>query len=139
MNASDVINQLIKIGVIVKDAVTKSQAGGPVDWGKAADAILSNKDLTKTVNDLLAVLQQDNVKAAIGEIDGKQKKLLNGRTVGDLRGDELLQYSDLADARLVLATQQLKKSLDQDVVKWLVNDALPVLVDVAPVVIPLLL
>ena len=76
---------------------------------------------------------------AIDQIDQKQKALLAGGAVANLGHDELLQYSDLADARLLLATQQLTRALDEGIVQWLVHDALPILIDIAPVVLPLLL
>lgn len=139
MNASDIINGLIKAGVAVKDAIAKSQAGGKADYAKALQAILADPNLAKTVRDFMAAIHPNDVASAIGEVDNKQQALLKGKAIADLAPEDLLKYSDLADARLVLATQQLKTALTPSVVEWLVDDALPTLVDIAPVVIPLLL
>lgn len=139
MNASDLINGLIKAGVAVKDAISKSESAGSVDYAKLLQAIVSDPNLNKTVADFIAAIKPKDVSGAIKEIDQKQQALLKGRGVGDLQPAELLQYSDLADARLVLATQQLQSALNQNLLNWLVNDALPALVNIAPTVIPLLL
>jgi hypothetical protein len=139
MNASDLINGLIKAGVAVKDAISKSESAGSVDYAKLAQTIVSDPTLSKTVADFINAIKPKDVSGAINEIDQKQQALLKGRNVGDLQPAELLQYSDLADARLVLATRQLQSALDQNFLNWLVNDALPALVDIAPTVIPLLL
>ena len=139
MNASDLINGLIKVGVATKDAISKTHSGGEVDFAKALQTILADQNLDRTIRDFLAAIRPDDVSNAINEIDTKQTALLKGRKVSDLQPAELLQVSDLADARLLLATQQLKSALDQNVLKWIVNEALPTLKEIAPVVIPLLL
>src|SRR5262249_22747099 len=139
MNASDLINGLIKAGVAIKDAASKSQSGGQIDYGKLLQTILADPNLTQTVRDFLGAIRPKDLSGAIKESDAKQVALLRGRQVSELQPAELLQYSDLADARLLLATQQLKSALDQNLLKWIVEEALPTLVDIAPVVLPILL
>jgi len=85
------------------------------------------------------VIRPNDLSGRIKEIDAKQVALLRGRQVSELQPAELLQYSDLADARLLLATQQLKSALDQNLLRWILEEALPTLVEIAPVVLPILL
>jgi len=132
MNAADLINGLIKAGVAIKDAVSKTQSGGQIDYAKLLQTILADQNLTETVRDFLRAIRPNDLSGAI-------KALLRGRRVSELHPAELLQYSDLADARLLLATQQLKSALDQNLLKWIVEEALPTLVDIAPVVLQILL
>ena len=139
MNAADLINGLIKAGVAIKDAVSKTQSGGQIDYAKLLQTILADQNLTETVRDFLRAIRPNDLSGAINEIDAKQKALLRGRQVREMHPAELLQYSDLADARLLLATQQLKSALDQNLLKWIVEEALPTLVDIAPVVLQILL
>jgi hypothetical protein len=139
MNASDIINGLIKAGVAIKDALSKSQPSGDRDFTKLLQTITKDEGLNQTVTGFLAAIKPNDVTGAIKEIDAKQVALLNGRKVADLQPAELLQYSDLADARLLLATRQLVTALNPSVLQWLVDEALPTLVDIAPTVIPLLL
>jgi hypothetical protein len=139
MNASDILKGLIQLGVAVKDAASKTSTGGAVDWGQVAKDLGKDPAVAKSVKDLINALGSDDVKNAIGEVDAKQKAILKGRAISQLAHDELLQYSDLADARLLLATQQLTSAMSAGVLQWLVNDALPTLIDIVPVVLPLLL
>ena len=100
---------------------------------------MADQNLTKTVRDFLSVIRPNDLSGRIKEIDAKQVALLRGRQVSELQPAELLQYSDLADARLLLATQQLKSALDQNLLRWILEEALPTLVEIAPVVLPILL
>lgn len=138
MDAATIIKTLIQLGVSVKDIASKTSNGGKIDWDAVIKAVENDKDVKATLQSLLTALQGNDVKGAIAEIDKKQTALLAGRSVGSLPHDDLLQYSDLADARLVLATQQLTQALSGGVLHWLVDDALPTLVNIAPVVLKLL-
>jgi hypothetical protein len=139
MNAADLIKKLVSLGVSIKDIVSKSPHDGPINWAKVLTTITDDPKLSQALKDLLATLTRNNLAEAIDQIDQKQKALLAGREVRELSHDELLQYSDLADARLLLATQQLTQAFDEGVLQWLIKEALPLLIDIAPVVIPLLL
>ena len=139
MGAAELIKQLISLGVSIKDIASKSRHNGDIDWTKVLQTTVAHPSISKTLADLVATLSNHSVATAIDQIDQKQQALLAGRAVANLGHDELLQYSDLADARLLLATQQLTQALNEGAVQWLVKDALPVLIDIAPVVIPLLL
>jgi hypothetical protein len=139
MNAADLISGLVKVGVSIKDAVSKSVTGGSIDWTKALEAVAADPSVSATVKDFMKTVTPSDVSNAIAEIDAKQTKLLNGRQISQLTGMDLLNYSDLADARLVLATSQLKSALTPAFLQWIVTDALPTLSDVITTVLPLLL
>lgn len=139
MNASDLIKEMIKLGVAVKDAASKSSSAKGTDWDAVLKALAGDANVKTTLTDLVGALKSGDAGKAIGEVDTKQQAILKGRTVAQLQHAELMQYVDLADARLLLATQQLTGAMDASLAQWLVNDALPTLVDIAPVVIPLLL
>jgi hypothetical protein len=139
MNAAGIIQALIALGLTVKDAVTKNTTAGKIDWVAAVKAVIADPATNASVTKLLADLNGANFGAAIAEIEGKQTALLNGRTLSALSNAEMLQYDDLADARLALATSELKAALDANVAEWLVNNVLPVLTSAAPSILALLL
>ena len=139
MNASDLIKGFIKLGVAVKDAVSKNQSGNKTDWDAVLKSLTGDADVKTTLTTLVGALKSGDAGKAIGEVDAKQQAILKGRSVAQLEHAELMQYVDLADARMLLATQQLTAAMDPTILQWLVDDALPTLVDIAPVVIPLLL
>ena len=139
MNAAGIIKLLISLGGTIKDLATKNTKNGAIDWKSVVMASLSDPTIKDDVTRMLAQLRSADLASAIQEIDTKQKAILNGRTLPQLSNTEMLQYDDLADARLVLATNQLKTAIDENVAQWLVNEALPALADVAPSILALLL
>jgi hypothetical protein len=138
MDASEIIKSLITIGTTVHDAFTRSQASGH----HSLKSFLGNLDLKKIepqVVELMKELSAENSAGAIAEIDAKQTALLKGRKMNQLSVPELIQYSALSRARLLLTTKRLQDAMHPDFLEWLVGDALPVLGQLAPVVLPLLL
>jgi hypothetical protein len=138
MGAAEVIEALIRIGTVVKDSLAKKGEGGKVDW----NAFLQSDDfkkVQKTVEDLIGLLKSADLKKAIEEVDAKQTAMLKGRSVADLPTLELVQYAKLAQVRMLLATEQLTRALNPPFIQWVVDDALPTLVTLAPIVLPLLL
>ena len=74
------------------------------------------------------------------EIRAKQVALLAGKSVMELPTDKLAQYDALLDVENQLMRKFAAGSgKTEEWVSWLVDDALPVLIKVAKVVIPLLL
>jgi hypothetical protein len=130
MNAVDTIETLLKLGITVKDQAS----GSTVNITK----ILANQDVQKGISDLLGTLSEGDLEATIQALQQKETALLNGQTIADLSGDKLRQYSDLLDAENVLVGKEAALGASQEFLSWLVDDALPILVRVAPVVIPLL-
>lgn len=139
MNAGDIIKQLLKLGTVIHDAYTKAQTGGgSVDWSTffgSADF----KRIEQTVKDLANQLKPSDIGPAIAELDRKQTALLNGRQLQDLSTAELGDYSVLSRSRLLLATSNLEAALKPQFWQWVADEALPVLMDLAPVVLTLLL
>ena len=85
---------------------------------------------------------------AIGPIDAKARKpvsgnqilaaLRAGKSLVDLPTDKLIKYSELGNVKVLLAAEQVATVMNQNFGKWLVDNALPVLVRAAPIVLPLL-
>jgi hypothetical protein len=138
MSAVETIENLIKLGALVKDAARKNTASGPIDWG----AFLKSPEFASiqaSVEDLLGKVKEPELDAAVASIEEKQRALLDGNTLAQLSTDKLIQYSDLSDTRLVLTTRMVAVAGSGGFFGWLVNDALPVLVAAGPKVIALLL
>jgi hypothetical protein len=139
MNAAEVIKTLISLGGAVKDIVSKHTSNGAVDWAAVVSAVSNDPTIGADVKRMIGDLRATDIAAAINEIAHKQGALSKGRPLTQLSNSEMLQYDDLADAKLVLAAHQLKAAFDQNFAKWLVENALPILKAAAPVVLPLLL
>jgi hypothetical protein len=139
MNASEILKALVSTGTTLHDAFTKAKAS---DAGLTLESFVKNLDLNAVGSDVGAVLKavsSQSSTSAIAEIDAKQSAMLKGRSFDKLSIDELIQYSALSRARLLLTTQQLQNALKPNFLEWLVHDALPTLVQVVPTVLPLLL
>jgi hypothetical protein len=129
MNAAETIETLLKLGVTVKDGVSS---------GKTVAQLLADQNVQTAISGLLANLSEGDLNATIQAVQQKQEALLNGQPVSLLTTDKLRQYSDLLDAESALVSKQASVGATANFLSWLVDDALPVLVRVAPVVIPLL-
>jgi hypothetical protein len=139
MNAGEIVKSLLTLGTVLHDAYTKAQKGGPpIDWAKF---LASNefKTVEQFVKDVAKSLAGADVATAIAEIDKKQTALLKGRDFASLSTTELADYSALSRARLMLTTGQLQQALQPSFWQWATDEALPVLINIAPQVIALLL
>src|SRR5215831_10967600 len=137
MSAVDTIETLIKLGSLLKDAGQKASAGTSIDWTNFL-ASPEFAQIQAVVTGLLNQLKESNLDQAISALQQKQDALLGGKTLVDLPTDKLIQYSDLGDARLMLAARKIKLAANAGFFGWLVQDALPVLIATAPKIIPLL-
>jgi hypothetical protein len=139
MEAAQTVESIIKAGLITKAAFEKARASdGTVDWPKFTRSA-EFETARASVADLLEQLTQDDVSKAVQRIRKKQSDFLRGREISQLPFEELLQFSQLADAEGVLVREEMKQlSSNANFLSWLVSDALPVLVKVAKVVIPIL-
>jgi hypothetical protein len=140
MEASTILTLLLQLGTMLQDVLSKTghTEGSAIDWSAViqSDAF---KGVASTVAGLAETLAGvDDVQPAVDEIDAKQTSLLKGRQLPQLSVDELVQYSALARARLLLTTKALADAMTGGFQSWLVDDALPVLVRVVPLVLPLL-
>jgi hypothetical protein len=136
-SAGDVIQTIIQLGTLVKGAAAKS--GGTGDWTTVLGTILHDGSLSKAVSDLFNQLKgQAALDTALSGVKEKETALLKKANVPDasgLSGKDLLAYHSLADAELVLATQKVVNALDASFLDWVVDDALPALTTVLPIII----
>ena len=133
MNAIAVIQTLLALGVQLKDAWTKSGQ----DWS----TFLTSTDFQSiegTVNELFASLQPSDLRNAIGALQQKEADLLNGRSLVELSVTELTQFHALSDVEHQLVMKLLMSPDQADFLSVLTNEVLPVLVQAAQIVIPLL-
>jgi hypothetical protein len=133
MTAADVIKNLMSLGVLVKDAWTKS--------GKDLPTFLASSDFTSiegSIQGLVAQLTPATLRSAVDAVVQKENALLAGRSIAQLSVAELSQFHALSDVEHQLVLKLLKTAPGKPFLTTLVNDVLPVLVQVAKVVIPLL-
>jgi len=141
MAAADTIENLLHLGVTLKDGFVKasSAAGGHLSWSEfmASDSFRS---IEAFVESSLAKLGGDSLDQAIQAVQAKQSSVRKGRGLNHLSVDELKQYSDLVDAEQLLVQRQLKQAAKSPAFfEWFVKDALPTLSSIAKVIVPLLL
>ena len=137
MTAVDTVENLIKLGLIISDAVQKS-GGSKGDW-QAFLLSPAFAAIQGSVAQLVGSIQKSDVSNTIKALDDKQTALLGGNSLADLPTDKLLQYAELGNVKVVLAAQQVADAMNPKFASWLLDSALPVLVKAAPVVLPLLL
>ena len=134
MTAADTIKSLVKLGVLINDAVSAKNT----DWAtflKSADY----GTIRSSVEGLAGQLGRGQIDGTIQAINHKQQALLAGRKIEELSTDELVQYSKLGNIKGKLLNSAADGSNLAVFGQWLLKDALPVLLDAAPIVIPLLL
>lgn len=140
MKAGNILQIILAQGIALQDAVVKQMqtSGGKFD----ALAFLASPEwagVAGSVQDLLDATSKPKMDEAIAETDAKMAAILGGRSVIDLDGDELINYSALANAKLQFAGIGVRNAMDAELVDYLVTNALPTLTKVAPMVLPLLL
>lgn len=140
MSATEIVENLIKAGTTVKDAYSKAkQRDATVTW----QTFLGTDEAKKAegdVSSLLKGLTQPNVTKGLGEVRTKMTALLGGKSVVELPTDKLAQYDALLDVENQLTRKYATNyGMTAEWVAWLVDDALPNLIKVAKVVLPLLL
>lgn len=140
MSAIDVVEGLVKAGTTIKDAWTKAKQR---DAGMDAAKFVASDELKAAygqVATLVNGLTQQAIDKALAEVRGKQVALLGGKSVMELATDKLAQYDALLDVENQLMRKWAANAgMTVDWVSWLVDEALPVLIKVAKVVVPLLL
>ena len=83
-------------------------------------------------------VKKSDIGDTIKAIDDKQKALLGGKTLANLATDELLQYAEPGNVKVVSAAEPVSAAMNADFASGLVDNALPVLIKAAPVVLRLL-
>jgi hypothetical protein len=134
----DIIQGLIKLGTVVKGAAAKVGTGTE-DWSAVLGEIISDSTVSKSVSDLFNQLKgQSSIDTALAGIREKEAGILktaNAVDASGLSGKALLDYHALADAELALATQKVIVALTANFLDWIVDDALPVLTKVLPIIL----
>jgi hypothetical protein len=140
MGAIDVVENLIQAGVAMKDAWTAARKTRPsLTW----EEFLGTPEFTggyEKISGVLKKVTQSEVEKAIDTVHAKKKALLGGLSVIQLSTDKLAQYDALLDVENQLVRKYAANaSKSAEWVSWIIDDALPDLVKVAKIVIPLLL
>jgi hypothetical protein len=133
MSAVIVIQNLLTLGVQIKDAATKS--------GQTLASFLESPAFTTieaSADNLLASLQPQDLRDAINAIQKKEADLQAGRPMTSLSADELTQFHALLDLEDKLVNKLVAEPNKKDFITILVNDVLPTLVQVVKIVVPLL-
>lgn len=138
MNAAELIKALVSFGTSIQDAYVKAQSTQAISLQEFLKSVDVDR-LGASMKNLASSLKKQDVQAAITEIDSKQTALLNGRELTTLSLDELSQYSVLSRARLILTTQKVLNAANPAFLQWLIDDALPELMRIAPMAVQLLL
>jgi hypothetical protein len=139
MSTNETLERLLRLGGLLNDAIAKSTDGGKkFDWKKFLESE-EYGDIEKDVKNLLSGLSAADLTRAIAEIKAKEQALLGGKRLAELETDKLIQYSQLQNTRLMLAARKVRVKAEQSFFEWLLEDAFPVLLSTARVVLPLVL
>ena len=137
--SSATIDNLATLAQLIVNAITKTGATPGKGFNYAAFLKSPEfKAIEVSVQSLLGGLTRPNLDEAIAQIDAKRLEIIGSRDESQLSLDEEIRYAALGDSKLVLLGRDLSGAMNADVVSWLAEDALPLLVKVAPIVLPLL-
>jgi len=141
MSAAQTVQNLLHLGVLLKDVYVKASAaaGGTQTWPEVMNSP-SFKEVEKLVDQSLSHLSGAEIQNAIVSVRSKQTAIRRNRPLNQMSVDEIKQYSDLLDAEHLLVHRQLQHVAKSPAFfEWFVKEALPTLLSVAKVVVPLLL
>jgi hypothetical protein len=133
MSAVQTIQSLLTLGVQIQAAATKS--------GQTVLGLLDGPDFAAiegSVQTLMNSLKPSDLQGAVAAIQQKEADLLAGRDITALSVDELTQFHALVSTEQQLVSKLLTQPQRIDFMNVLVTQVLPVLVQVAKIVIPLL-
>ena len=139
MSTNETLETLLRLGGLLKDAIARSTEGGKkLDWKTFLESD-EYGEIETDVKSLLSRLSAGDLTKAIAEIKAKEQALLGGRRLAEIETDKLIQYSQLQNARLVLAARKVRVKAEPGFFEWLVGEAFPVLLSSARAVLPLVL
>lgn len=98
-----------------------------------------NATLLASIVSFLKGLNRTDISSAVAEIDAKQALIVGTGDVSDLDLPNLLLYTTLGRARVVLTATDLSGAMAADVGTWFVEHAIPILEELAQLALPLLL
>lgn len=139
MSTNETLETLLRLGGLLKDAIARSTEGGKkFDWKTFLESD-EYGEIEKDVTDLLSDLSAADLTKAIAEIKEKEQALLGGKRLAELETDKLIQYSQLQNTRLMLAARKVRVKANRSFFEWVVEDAFPVLLATARLILPLVL
>lgn len=140
MNTGQVIEVLLKTGMAAKSGFEEARRkNASLAWNDFARSE-AFKNVQQDTKKLIDEVTQEDITKAVERIRSKQQAFLAGREISELPLDELLRFGKLADAESILVRKEMKKlGASATFLGWLSKEALPILADVAKVVIPLVL
>ena len=149
MSTNETLETLLRLGGLLKDAIARSTEGGKkFDWKTFLESD-EYGEIEKDVTDLLSDLSAADLTKAIAEIKEKEQALLGGKRLAELETDKLIQYSQLQNTRLMLAARKVRVKdyiaagdiyqANLSFFEWVVEDAFPVLLATARLILPLVL
>ncbi len=131
MTTAEMFDGLLALGMTVKDAIQKSQGSSRFDWKTFLEGP-AYKEVAVPVTRLLGRLTDRDLDDALRTVEAKQEAVRGGRPLHDLPADKLIQYSELSDARVVLAARKVKIAAESGFFSWLVEELMPVLLAAGP-------
>ncbi len=140
MSATRTIEGLILAGTSIKAAWATARQNDPdMDW----QAFIGSNEFNAAYGEVAQILSQltrAEVDKALGEVRAKQAALLNGQSIMNLPTEKLAQYDALLDTEnLLMRKYAANFAKTAEAVEWLIDDALPTLLKVVRIVLPLLL
>ena len=133
MVATDVISALTELGTLL----AQTMSGKHVDW----TTFVKSADYTTIAGQVQTFMQSltpNKLSDALQQITGSQTKILNGRSVDQLSPAELDQYLALGNLGLQVAAAKNTVGALSLFGHWLTSEGLPTLLQLAPIVVPLL-
>ena len=140
MTAAAVIEGMVDAGTTLGTAMTNARQSNPtLSWTTFLTTTAFSAAYA-AVAPTLEGLIESSVNSALTDIRTKQASLLGGGAVTDLSPGLLPAYSALLDVENQLMSRYAANfGRTADCLAWLVDDALPILIKAAPIVLPLLL
>ncbi len=138
MNAGEVVETLMQLGVHMKDAFTKFSLTTAKGWLEFLEDP-AGKTALGDVSGLLSQLTVGDIKNAVLQVQAKEKAFLKGRKISELSASDLVAFQALLDVENALVRKELSHLGTVQFWHVLVDNVLPVLLSVAKAVIPILL
>lgn len=134
MTPEEVLQRLVEAGRLAEESLpTAGPERNWKDWLRRAKG-----GVGEAIEARLRPLDEARIDETIAFLTRKQEQLLGGRPLASLPTEAVLQYSTLGSARERLVAARVGARLDADFMSWLVDDALPVLQRIGPILVALL-
>jgi hypothetical protein len=131
---ADTLKALTDLGTLLANTMSGKHA----DWA----VFLDSPDFTAVsgqVQQFMRSLTPNSLEAALDDIRASQARLLDNRRVDELSRAEVDQYLALGNVALQIAVAKDTASKMLLFGHWLMTEGLPLLLQLAPIVVPLLI